>query len=886
MREDVIKVVASRKNLTHIYITTFNIDFIFIENVLLRELRKCGHPALTIFADANEVLSSFRSQGKWLSRIGRRYRVVPIRMDHGFRFHPKLILLAGTEVADLFVGSGNLTFGGMRQNDEFWVRFQTDQDGSGPLSAFREFGEGCLSRVPYSDTARLEIHGAFEPEQHTWARSLELPSGILTKIGGGRPLIDLMIDTVGTLPLRRIVVGSPYFDEQGEALVRIASQWPGAEISVMVQPRQSQLLASAWANIREPKSLIPVTTSRNEGAQTFIHAKFYAFIGDTDAVLFVGSANCSAAALLVPGASGNAEALAVLRMKASEVEAAFMSGLEVLAEPPVLTTELPEASPAEAIPLVRIHTAHHENGELVVAFTAPESSHSVHLVVDGCVLSASDVQLMRKSIRARNVGVVNRVQVSVMVNGAPCVSPEHWVDHEFLLGASSRQRQLAQAISDHVTPGQWSFRGWTEVLRLLDNHLIYNSVGSEQDRDRVAADHLEDKEARHLRAADFFTDDYRLPRHHHQFIQLDDNSKTLGLRGLLLDYFGVSVERSSEESFEVDDEDTVDVPEAVVTSSSAAKYSKAKHELSDSERRRGQRIARKIVDACTSPEFIKNRPAQLLGADLSIIAVLLVSGKAENWLEDADFLDLTYRVWSFLFFDDGADETSVHLGALVRRHDSLPSPREFEDALRSVRLAASLATWCFCCPEGIAHAEQARYELATRLAVGRLPWLWYLEARIQVEKELFEIAQRTGWLGTDAKNRWNEVFSRWDLLFAEGHALLVFEQALRAADIIDLRNRISDDDVAAGSLLWQGTRLGFCVLAESGKRVSQPKQSPRVLSLRSQRRDLSISAPFLLPFRSLVRVVGGLDPERFSPTLVEALSSLADRLEKTVARSN
>lgn len=108
MRDDIIKLVASQKNLTHVVITTFNIDFLFIESVLLRELRKCGHPSLTILADADEVATTFASQGRWVSRIGRRYRVVPMRMGPGFRFHPKVVLLAGTEGASVLIGSAGI----------------------------------------------------------------------------------------------------------------------------------------------------------------------------------------------------------------------------------------------------------------------------------------------------------------------------------------------------------------------------------------------------------------------------------------------------------------------------------------------------------------------------------------------------------------------------------------------------------------------------------------------------------------------------------------------------------------------------------------------------------------------------------------------------------
>ncbi len=880
MRDDILKLLAGRKNLTHIFIATFNIDFIFIENVLLRELRKCGHPSLTVFADAEEVATTFAAQGRWVSRIGRRYRVVPVRMEPGFRFHPKMVMLAGPEHADLFVGSGNLTFGGMRQNDELWVRFQSDQDGSGSLAAFRDFAEGCLARAPHPASARMELREAFDPDQHEWARTLGPASGVLAKVGTGPTLVRRMFDAVGDLAVQRIVVGSPYFDEAGEALTAIAGQWPGVPIEVMVQPGQSHLLASAWKRIRQPKALVAVATSRGEGVQAFIHAKFYAFVGASDAVLCVGSANCSRAALALPGAAGNAEAMAVVRLKASEVDETLNSGLRRIEEPAVLRTDLPRVPPTQPAPAIRILATHHDHGELVVAYAATESVTSVELLADGRVLGGNDIHASDGLVKVRSIGVVSRVQLAVTIAGKRHVSADHWVDHEFMLSATSRQRQIAQAIVDHVGPGQWSFQGWAEVLRLLGDHLTHTPVSSASHEQKER----DEKTSTSVAASDFFTEDYRLPAHRHDAGRLDEAARVLGLRGLLLDYFGISNDEptgSEVEEEEGGDDEMVDKPETVKTKQHPEPPPVTKRDLADSERRRGQRIARQIVDICTSTKFADARPATMLSSDLAIVAVLLVSGHAERWLSSADFLDLTYRAWSFLFFDDGTDDSGRErsMGALVRRHDSSPAPLQFEQSIRSVRLAAALVTWCFCCPQGVAHAEATRFEIATRLAVARLPWLWYLEARDKVAQELFEIARRTGWLGLDMVRQWDQVATRWDSLFAEGRAIAMLEQSLLQMELSELRNRVNDDEVPAGTLLWQGPKLGFCALAQAARRRSQPGQSVLVLTLRSQKRDTNLSSPYLLPFRSLLRVAADASPTRFTRTHLETLDAFAARVE-------
>ena len=89
MKKDILSLIGKEDNCTHIFILTYNIDYFFLQNLIVPLLRKCGHPNLTIFADANCAWEAFQRQGKWLDSIGKRYRVVPVDLGNNFRFHPK-----------------------------------------------------------------------------------------------------------------------------------------------------------------------------------------------------------------------------------------------------------------------------------------------------------------------------------------------------------------------------------------------------------------------------------------------------------------------------------------------------------------------------------------------------------------------------------------------------------------------------------------------------------------------------------------------------------------------------------------------------------------------------------------------------------------------------
>ena len=51
MRADVLEVISSAKDVTNAVILTHNIDFVFVQTLVLSAFRRCGHPTITVFAD-------------------------------------------------------------------------------------------------------------------------------------------------------------------------------------------------------------------------------------------------------------------------------------------------------------------------------------------------------------------------------------------------------------------------------------------------------------------------------------------------------------------------------------------------------------------------------------------------------------------------------------------------------------------------------------------------------------------------------------------------------------------------------------------------------------------------------------------------------------------
>ena len=95
-------------------ITTFNIDFPFYEDVILRRMSSKGIRHHILMIDANQCMSAINEAPPLLA--GRHYSLLPMRC--GGAFHPKLLLLLGKRKGLLAIGSHNMTLSGFGLNVE------------------------------------------------------------------------------------------------------------------------------------------------------------------------------------------------------------------------------------------------------------------------------------------------------------------------------------------------------------------------------------------------------------------------------------------------------------------------------------------------------------------------------------------------------------------------------------------------------------------------------------------------------------------------------------------------------------------------------------------------------------------------------------------------
>ena len=479
-------------------VLTHNIDFLFVESVVIPRLRTIGSPQFTIFADAGCAASSFQTQEALVSKLGSRYRVVSIDLGQARRFHPKALFLAGTDAASLAVGSGNTTYGGWSGNKEVWTDFSVPGDGGAQIASFREYLATILSYVPDPAAIRAEVLGLYSTPENDWVHALPEPAG-LAWTPSATPMLDQIVGQIGG-QVATIDVLSPYFDPDGAALSRIA-ELGAAEVRVMLQPKRAGISQDIVAALPDRIRLQGIEPAAEEARHKFIHAKAYAFETGTGFFVAAGSANCSRAALMADASWGNAELMAISSLTVEEIDD-FWSGYALTDSPP----ELPEKHPSEDWTFersdLRILAARKDGSALTVYFKAEadfaglsiQTQSDLSVKAHAISEDRADFDLVEQASSVTLVGVTRDGRT---LTSLPC-----WIDDERFLRMAPAERVLRDKLEEAAARGSLLGRDFLQILELFELHVQRDTAhvgrggksGSEGDAPAYFS------ESRHLRA--------------------------------------------------------------------------------------------------------------------------------------------------------------------------------------------------------------------------------------------------------------------------------------------------------------------------------------------------------------------------------------------------
>jgi len=818
LKRDILDEIRQAKDATHIFILTHNIDFFFTQSMLLPVLRKCGNPGLTIFADSNCASTSFQEQSRWLDTIGTRYRVVSVHLDFPWRFHPKAVFIASPERGLLFIGSGNLSYGGWRENAEIWLQYASD-DESNPIYDFHNYLNNLCSTVPNNDSIQLEIDKAFDKIRHPWIEELKPSTLFLGKPHDGESLSARMLTQIQQ-PVDRLIICAPYFDSKGEMIRRLAAESGAAKVSVLVQENQTNLVQEAVVDL---PSHIELDTIQGDGdKKAFCHAKFYAFESAVGVTVFAGSANCSIAALGMTENRGNAEILCRTQVTTNDFEALFASELMLSGQAPNLKSvqELEDSEWQDFA--IKIVSCQRKLQDIEIAYVTSQEVMIKECLIDG---KMTGFQLNASGhLSVKTLGKPARVRLTGEVNGTQVTSPEHWIDDEFQLSHDAKYRSLADSIMDQQAAGNPfspdTLQGFLDImLKQLDKRATRPSIFRE--RTETSADAA--NESVKFTESDVFGDDYAA-KFQKRVIGGSLRKSDGDMFSLLLKFLGNDPVKNSPKRSMDEEQEEIDFDLERRKSASEAKQDiPSETEDLEAKQTRARRAFGRAARRISSEEYLNSRPLEDIFLDLKIIAAFLLKSLNEGWITRQEFVQWTHQIWAKLFFEKyPIDATGQKggigwLGKLYRPAMNAMDKMDFVDH----QLSASLAAWLLSLPASVESSEMAFLELACMKSMAYYPHLWSLHEPEKVQEELEELYSNPD-LKFDEDWDCSKIYDRWLLEIRRAVALKQFERVMEQHKLGDVIEKIpAIKEVKMGELLWQGT-FGICVIENIGEKKDNP----------------------------------------------------------------
>ena len=782
--------------------------------------------------------------------------------------HPKAVLLSAREQATLFVGSGNMGFGGWRENGEVWAEFKLNEEdrSHAPVFAyFREYLTKILDYVDVSETVQHDVEDAFGADRKQWVSSLKETGGLIGKAGARDSLIDQLMPYVGEDEADRIWVCAPYFDETGKALEEWRQRFSAPEVIVLLQEGETNFTQEAALNLSKGITLRTVDYTGHDDKPRFLHAKFYGIERGDRVTVVLGSANCSNAAWTIPGNGGNAELAAVQELTKKEFRQRFLNELKISKRRPKLERQISEDAPLEiSPPALKVLAARYSGTEIRVGFRKHERVEIKTCEInDQAVdfqLSGDEELLVRPipeaisapkhfSLRLRGEGPDGEVTSNVI-----------WLDHEFELRASSKQRSLVETIHQGVREGTWGLPAFNDILKLLQDHLDYLTPHGTS-RSRYLADETREAPATvRFTRADVFSDGFGILSGSSWSSMDYPQSRIDGLRGLLLRYFGfgwIAEEEQKAPEPEDADEDTHPVTISLGSSPSGTKPPPPPVEDIEKERQKMIGLLQTIVSRISDETYLTKRPPELISKDLAIIAILTASAVKEKWLPDEEYFDLTHRVWHLAFFKmtvSESDSRKRYHGYIDRLYQESDDPERFVESLASVDFAAAMAVWALATQSRTASAKTAQLTLIQVSAIARFPWLWRTDSAEELVPKIRQLLAHTKMLAGNDERAWQQYLSDWKRLVRRGHAIRLFQETFKELQPHELKGALGGVQIRKGELLWQG-RAGLCVAQEDCLRVTDSKEKVDVLCLQSEAGDLTKTflVGYLIPVGELLK---------------------------------
>lgn len=317
-RRNIIRLLSDRTNVYHsALLTTYSFDPIFFESVYLSILRKLGITNIVILMDANMYDQLLADSNYQCHRVTQNnYTLVRQENTHSGVFHPKMVMLFGEEEGSLLLGSGNLTYSGLSNNEEVWSAFHVMGSESINYPLFYKAWQ-YLKKVTSFVSPLVQRQIDWMQEQCTWLHNESNEEILLLQSGEECQLLfnsttstilNSVYAAIGEKEIDEITVIAPFYDTEGHALKELLRHFsPKRMKCVLDLDRQS-----APYSLLQDDTFIAYYKSTSSNP---LHAKIIEIQGKEETWILCGSANAGNMALGTTTSVFNDEACILLHSK-------------------------------------------------------------------------------------------------------------------------------------------------------------------------------------------------------------------------------------------------------------------------------------------------------------------------------------------------------------------------------------------------------------------------------------------------------------------------------------------------------------------------------------------------------------------------------------------
>ncbi len=252
-----------------------------------------------------------------------------------------------------------------------------------------------------------------------------------------------------------------------------------------------------------------------------------------------------------------------------------------------------------------------------------------------------------------------------------------------------------------------------------------------------------------------------------------------------------------------------------------------------------------LIIKFTGSAYLENRKLALLFDDLKVLSMIMRTGVYQRWILEDEFFDLTYKIWSKLFFSSESQITGFVNYRLNNENNNI-------EILMSADFSASMLAWIFM----IKAPNNPKYIQFIWSVVSihyNNNWIFYGGDKEEINKELNKtLLAIYGY--ADTKNLLKMHGAFWKIILKAGNSFQNLISKLSNYKAVDFKDKIGTDNIQAGELLWQG-KGAFYIVQHSYLRSAKTKDLiVDVISTNAYEPDKKFQAQFTIPLKKLLQI--------------------------------